>query len=57
VPAAHAEVWRRALGNVVALRLYQGEAHDVQYRHWDQILVDVAGVATSAADRFSTYRR
>ncbi len=42
VPPIHAEVWRRALPNVVVLRCYDGEAHDVQYRHWDQILVDAA---------------
>ena len=44
VPPAHAEAWRGALVNVVALRTYDGEAHDVQYRHWDQILVDGAGL-------------
>jgi non-heme chloroperoxidase len=42
VPPAHAEAWRRAFPNVVALRCYDREAHDVQYRHWDQILVDAA---------------
>ncbi|WP_427005776.1 alpha/beta fold hydrolase [Pseudarthrobacter sp. H2] len=26
----------------VVERIYQGEGHDVQYRHWDQIMVDVA---------------
>jgi non-heme chloroperoxidase len=44
VPLGHAQTWRRALPNVVALRVYSGEAHDVQYRHWDQILVDAAGL-------------
>jgi pimeloyl-ACP methyl ester carboxylesterase len=42
VPPVHAEAWRRALPNVVAQRCYDGEGHDVQYRHWDQILVDAA---------------
>ena len=44
VTPAHAEAWQRALPNVVAERRYQGEAHDIQYRHWDQILVDAAGL-------------
>lgn len=39
----HAETWRAALPKVARLRLYPGEGHDVQYRHWDQVLVDVAG--------------
>lgn len=43
VPTAHLERWRRALPNVARVRLYAGEGHDVQYRHWEQILVDVAG--------------
>jgi non-heme chloroperoxidase len=43
VPPAHARAWQRALGGG-ELRLYPGEAHDVQYRHWDQILLDSAGL-------------
>jgi non-heme chloroperoxidase len=43
-PPAHVGVWRRAFPNVHAVRLYEGEGHDVQYRHWDQILVDLAGM-------------
>ena len=27
------------LGGVVTVRSYEGEGHDVQYRHWDQVLV------------------
>jgi pimeloyl-ACP methyl ester carboxylesterase len=42
VPPAHLERWRAALPNVQAVRLYDGEGHDVQYRHWDQVLADVA---------------
>ena len=26
------------------VRLYEGEGHEVQYRHFDQILVDMAGM-------------
>jgi hypothetical protein len=29
---------------VAALRGYRGEGHDVQYRHWEQILLDIAGL-------------
>jgi non-heme chloroperoxidase len=25
------------------VNIYKGEGHDTQYRHWDQILVDMAG--------------
>jgi non-heme chloroperoxidase len=46
VPPAHAAAWREALGGTVALRRYVGEAHDVQYRHWDQILLDAAGLGS-----------
>jgi non-heme chloroperoxidase len=44
VPVAHVAEWRRALPRVAALRGYAGEGHDVQYRHWEQILLDVAGL-------------
>jgi pimeloyl-ACP methyl ester carboxylesterase len=46
VPPAHAREWLRALPNVAALRGYSGEGHDVQYRHWQQILLDAAGLGT-----------
>lgn len=49
VPPSHAEAWRAALGGPVTLRLYEGEAHDVQYRHWDQILLDAAAGEMTAA--------
>ncbi len=42
VPLSHLSRWRSALPNVVQERVYDGEGHDVQYRHWDQILADVA---------------
>jgi non-heme chloroperoxidase len=42
VPPAHAAAWRRALPNIVALRGYPGEGHDVHYRHWERILCDAA---------------
>jgi len=42
VGPAHAAAWSAALPNVVAVRRYEGEGHDVQYRHWDQILLDAA---------------
>jgi pimeloyl-ACP methyl ester carboxylesterase len=43
-PAVHVPAWRRILPRVAALRAYPGEGHDVQYRHWEQILHDVAGI-------------
>lgn len=42
VPLHHLHQWRAALPNVLRTRIYDGEGHDVQYRHWDQILADVA---------------
>jgi non-heme chloroperoxidase len=42
VTTAHLERWQAALPMVNAVRLYPGEGHDVQYRHWDQILTDLA---------------
>lgn len=42
VSTAHLERWRAALPNVQEVRLYDAEGHDVQYRHWDQVLADVA---------------
>jgi pimeloyl-ACP methyl ester carboxylesterase len=41
VTTAHLERWAAALPHAVA-REYPGEGHDVQYRHWDQVLCDVA---------------
>jgi len=37
------EQWQAALPNVAKATVYPGEGHRVQYRHWDQILVDMAG--------------
>ena len=42
VPAGHLRCWTNALADVQAVRIYRDEGHDVQYRHWDQILTDVA---------------
>jgi pimeloyl-ACP methyl ester carboxylesterase len=44
VPIEHVAEWRRGLPRIAALRGYPGEGHDVQYRHWEQILLDVAGL-------------
>jgi non-heme chloroperoxidase len=49
VPFAHVCEWRRVLPSVAALRGYPGEGHDVQYRHWEQILRDVAGIGAARA--------
>jgi pimeloyl-ACP methyl ester carboxylesterase len=44
VPTSVMEVWQAALGSkVVRATAYPGEGHTVQYRHWDQILADMAG--------------
>lgn len=46
VPEKQIERWQRSLdaknhSREVVERIYSGEGHDVQYRHWDQILTDV----------------
>ena len=38
-----AEFWRAHFPNVARMRVYAGEGHDIQYRHWDQVLIDVSG--------------
>jgi pimeloyl-ACP methyl ester carboxylesterase len=38
----HLDRWRESLPGPPLVRWYVGEGHDVQYRHWDQILCDVA---------------
>lgn len=45
VPVGVMEEWKKALPNVVKATVYPGEGHTVQYRHWEQILVDMAGYA------------
>ena len=45
-PTAHVVQWRRVLRTVAALRGYPGGGHDVPYRHWEQILLDAAGLGT-----------
>ncbi|MFE2987292.1 alpha/beta fold hydrolase [Streptomyces sp. NPDC059262] len=44
VPPATLATWRQQFSaDRVTVRTYADSAHDVQYRHWDQILVDLAG--------------
>lgn len=43
VPVSVMEQWKAALPNVVKATVYPNEGHTVQYRHWDQILADMAG--------------
>ncbi len=42
VTPANADRWEEVYDNVAARREYEDGGHDVQYRHWDQILVDMA---------------
>ncbi|MET3368443.1 UNVERIFIED_CONTAM: non-heme chloroperoxidase [Jeotgalibacillus campisalis] len=51
VPTDHIERWQRSFESrghapSTTMRMYGGEGHDVQYRHWDQILTDVAYLGT-----------
>jgi len=43
-PVPHMEYWKTHFPNIAKERLYEGEGHDIQYRHWDQILIDMAGM-------------
>ncbi|MEV0254373.1 alpha/beta hydrolase [Streptomyces sp. NPDC050732] len=43
VPPATLKTWQEALPDGAKVRSYADSGHDVQYRHWDQILVDLAG--------------
>ena len=45
VDPLHAAFWEAHYPNVAKVRIYEGEGHDIQYRHWDQILVDMAGLS------------
>ena len=42
VPFAYADHWLQCFPNVAADRRFSGIAHDVTYRHWGQVLVDIA---------------
>lgn len=43
VPPSVADLFKQALPNVVKSTVYPGEGHTVQYRHWEQIMADLAG--------------
>jgi pimeloyl-ACP methyl ester carboxylesterase len=53
VPPSHGEYWAGKVRGKVTFRRYPGEGHDVQYRHWDQLLLDVSGhgASTLVCDR------
>lgn len=43
VPVAAMEQWVEALPNVARATIYPDEGHTVQYRHWAQVMADMAG--------------
>ncbi|MFM9366700.1 alpha/beta fold hydrolase [Streptomyces sp. Da 82-17] len=43
VPPSTLKTWQDALPGEEVVRRYADTGHDVQYRHWDQILADLAG--------------
>lgn len=45
VKSVHGDFWAANYPNVAARRTYDGVGHTVQYRHWDQVLLDLAGMA------------
>lgn len=42
VPGEYADQWKKRYTNVAADRRFPAVAHDVTYRHWGQILLDIA---------------
>lgn len=56
VPPAQGEVWAKMARGPVTFRRYPHEGHDTQYRHWDQVLLDVAGVKGTLVCRNGTAR-
>lgn len=44
VDLAQLTLWESVLPNVARKTIYPAEEHTVIYRHWDQLLVDVAGL-------------
>jgi pimeloyl-ACP methyl ester carboxylesterase len=45
VPPDHGAYWAARFGSAAkTFRRYADEGHDVQYRHWDQLLLDAAGM-------------
>ena len=55
------KAWKRAFPAApLVLRAYPGEGHDVQYRHLDQILLDIAGYGDNiliCKDNINSYGR
>jgi non-heme chloroperoxidase len=47
VPPLHGQYWASKVKGAVTFRSYPGEGHDVQYRHWDQVMLDIAGYGAS----------
>ncbi|WP_309621605.1 alpha/beta hydrolase [Novosphingobium sp.] len=47
VPPSHGHYWASKVKGAVTFRSYPGEGHDVQYRHWDQVMLDIAGYGAS----------
>ena len=45
VPPKTQALWNKALPGKPVVREYDDSGHDVQYRHWDQILLDMGGYA------------
>ena len=43
VKSVHGDFWAGHYPNVVRRRTYPDVGHTVQYRHWDQVLLDLAG--------------
>ncbi|MGB7654260.1 MAG: alpha/beta hydrolase [Novosphingobium sp.] len=47
VPPLHGQYWASKVKGKVTFRSYPGEGHDVQYRHWDQVMLDIAGFGST----------
>ncbi len=47
VAPSHGHYWAGKVKGAVTFRSYPAEGHDVQYRHWDQVMLDIAGYGAS----------
>ncbi len=41
-PDVNIPIWESMFPNIANVRIYEGLGHDTQYRHWDQIMVDMS---------------
>lgn len=49
-PVSNIDIWKKYFTkNPMTIYIYDNEGHDAQYRHWEQVLLDVSGQAPGQA--------